>query len=77
MSAKRSITAMSFAVHLDNESPIYGESSTHVRLEDEAAGEFLVLSQCHDAIKPGEIRIDFEDFDLIVEAVKKLRRAGQ
>jgi hypothetical protein len=59
--------------------PLFCERATKFRIDDEAAGsEFLVISQCHDQIKPGEITIDADEWlmmrDVIDSMVAKLRK---
>lgn len=75
---KYKITPICFSVHREDESPIYGELSVHIRIEDEAAGPFLVIkSQAADEFsKSGEIALEFEHFDAISEAVKRLREGN-
>lgn len=67
------ITTLMVSVHPENENPVFGERSTHLRVEDEAGGPFLIITQCHDEIKPGEIRVDFEELTKIHEAAMMLR----
>lgn len=43
MQTKYQTTTVQVSVHLENESPIFGESAINVRLEDEAGGIFLEL----------------------------------
>ena len=58
--------------------PLFCERATKVRIDDEAAGEFLIVSQCHDSIKPGEIAIESDEWpairDVIDSMVAKLRK---
>lgn len=48
--------------------PIFAESAITARIDDDAAGEFLVLAQSDDR-GDQSIRIDPEEWPLIVEAV--------
>ena len=54
---------------------IYAPEVTHVEIDDEAAGEFLVLRQNRDD-KDSEqtIRIDSDEWPEIVKAVEQLRK---
>lgn len=61
----RTITAM--AIHREGDSPIFGESVTMVRLDDEAAGAFLVLEQDN-----GFVRLELHELNEIVDAAKEL-----
>lgn len=65
-------TILKVAVHTQDMNPVYGETATHISIDDEAGGPFLVLSQCHDEIKPGEVRLNFEELDEIYRASKEL-----
>jgi hypothetical protein len=59
-------TPIAYSVHREGDNPIFGESSTHVVIEDESAGPFIVLKQCHDHIKEGEVRFDLEELEAIL-----------
>lgn len=65
-------TIIGIAVHPPGDSPVYGEAATHVLLDDEAAGPFILLRQAHDGIKPGEVRLDPEELDAVYDAAKRL-----
>jgi len=69
------LTTTCISVHLKDNNPFFSVQATHVSLEDEAGGAFLVLTQYpDDPVKPGasSIRIDLEEFPFIVKAVNKL-----
>jgi hypothetical protein len=68
MSYQTTITAM--AIHLESESPIFGESTVHVALEDEAAGIFLIIKDGEG----GTVKIDFEQWELLCKAVDTLKK---
>jgi len=65
-------TVVAIAVHRDTESPIYGEGTTTIRLEDEGSGPFLLLSQGTDdgtqtlRLDPAEILIVLEDAERLI-----------
>ncbi len=66
-------TIIKVSVHLPDDSPIFGESSTHVSLEDEAGGIYLKLEQCNDVIQPGCVTFnDMEHLRAVVAAAKEL-----
>lgn len=52
--------------------PIYSEEATHIRLEDEAAGEFIVIAQ--DDTK---VRIDPNEWHHVRDAVERLLGTAQ
>lgn len=66
-------TIIKVSVHLPNDSPIFGESSTHISLEDEAGGIYLKLEQCNDDIQHGCVTFnDVEHLETVVAAAKEL-----
>jgi len=71
----RKITPIGMAVHLPEESPIFGEQTLKVRIEDDAAGPYLVLRQCGGEIEPGEVRLDLEELEAVLRAARRLIRA--
>ena len=70
--AKYISTILKIAIHTEDMNPVFGETVTHVGIEDDAAGPFIVLSQCHDESKEGEVRVDFEELEQIYLASKVL-----
>jgi hypothetical protein len=68
------LTTIGISVHPKDENPFFSENATHVSLDDEAGGAFLVLTQCPDDVGPGvaKMKINIDEFPLIVEAVNKL-----
>lgn len=67
------MTILEVAIHPENENPVFGERSTHVRLSDEAGGSFVTISQSTDN-GYGEIRLDFEEIETLVEAIKIIEK---
>jgi len=65
-------TPISVSVHLENESPIFGECATHISVDDEGAGTFICLKQVHDDIEKGMVNIGIEELELIFKAAKEL-----
>jgi len=53
------------------ESPVIGENTVTVRVEDDGAGSFLVISNIEQV---GAVRIDFEEAELLILAIRRLRR---
>lgn len=60
-------TTTQIVVHREGDNPIYGESATRIRLEDETGGLFVVLEQ--DA---GSVKLDPEELNIVIEAAKQL-----
>ena len=56
--------------------PLFSEQATHVELDDEAAGEFVVIRQTGERNKDGEgsLAFDFAEWPLIVQAVETLKQ---
>lgn len=71
MSYKTTLT--SFSVHTTEDNPVFGNSAIHVKIEDDAAGPYLVLHQCSDE-NEGQITIDFDQFDEIAKSIELLRQ---
>ena len=67
------ITPIALAVHRDTESPIFGDGTTTIKVDDESAGPFIILSQDGNT----EMKFDFEEFDKIAEAVRMLHAAHE
>ena len=71
----RKITPIGMSVHLPDESPIFGDSSTHVMVDDDAAGPYLVLRQYGREAKVGEVRLDIDELESVMRAARRLIRA--
>lgn len=54
--------------------PIFSEMATHVEIEDEAAGEYISISQDNGSTENGKIRIDSDEWPAIELAVESLIR---
>lgn len=52
--------------------PIFAPCATTVEIDDQAAGEYLVIRQDHDQAKNGEIYIEAEQWPKIKEAIETL-----
>ena len=63
-----------YAVHRDDSNPIYGEQTTHVSVEDEAGGAFIVLRQFSDHPKLGEVRLEMDELETILRVSRRLMR---
>ena len=65
MEYKTTITQVT--IHKADDSPVFGESATRIKLEDESCGAYLIIEQ-----DGGSITLDPEELDLIVVEAKKL-----
>ena len=66
------LTVTEIAVHKEDESPIFGDIVTHVKLDDEGAGTFIKIVQ-HNDTKTDEIRLDFNEIEHILKAIEMLK----
>ena len=59
------------AVLRDGDS-IFQASATRLRIADEAAGEYVIVTQCRDEYKDQSIAIEPEEWPLIRDAIEEL-----
>lgn len=66
-------TITSIAVHINDESPIFGESTTTVRIDDDGGGVYIVLEQSgiYD-LKPGIVKLNQEELPVIMDVAQRL-----
>ena len=64
----------SYSVFREGDSPIFGNTATHVRVDDDTSGPYLVLEQKHEDIKPGRLHLDLEELEAILVAARKLMK---
>jgi hypothetical protein len=69
------ITPLAYAIHRDDESPIFGESTLHVCAEDEGAGLFFCIKTLDSTAQAGEVKLDAADLADVVAAAEMLRAA--
>ena len=69
------LTVTEIAVHKKDESPIFSDIVTHVKLDDEGAGTFIKLVQ-HDHNQTNVIRLDFNEIEFIVKAIEMLKEGS-
>jgi hypothetical protein len=66
------LTVTEIAVHKEDESPIFGDIVTHIKLDDEGAGTFIKITQSSDT-QLNEIRLDFNEIEYIIKAIEMLK----
>lgn len=70
------VTTVAVAVHRAGDSPIFGESMTLLRVEDDAAGPYIVMSQPagrpETDIKPTELALDLDELRVVMGAGMRL-----
>lgn len=69
VSATYAQTTTSISIHLSGDSPVFGESSVVVSLDDEGAGLFIALHQPQGG---GQINLDYDQLLLVADAAKML-----
>jgi hypothetical protein len=59
-------TTIAKSIHRDTENPIFGGGVTHIRVEDEAGGGFLVLEQTPE-VEPNkaELRLEIDELEFL------------
>ena len=69
-------TPLVVAIHREKDSPVFGESTTHVCIADEAGGPFIVLKQFRSGAEgEQEMRFDLDELEAIVKAALSLMKA--
>lgn len=68
MSATFAQTTTAISVHATGDSPVFGESTVTVSIDDEGGGPFISLFQPSG----GKIDLDYEQLLLVVDAAKML-----
>ena len=71
---KLRVTPLCVAVHQEGESPVFGEGTTHVQIEDEGGGAFVVLRQFGDHEKEGELRFDIDELQVVAREAARMVR---
>lgn len=66
------LTVTEIAVHKEDESPIFGDIVTHVKLDDDGGGTFIKIVQ-HNDTQMNEIRLDFNEIEYILKAIEMLK----
>lgn len=69
------LTITEIAVHKEDESPIFGDLTTHVKLDDDGGGPYVRIMQSSDT-QMNEIRIDFNEIEYIVKAIEMLKEGN-
>ena len=64
-------TIKTIIVHPEGE-PLFDESATHVAIDDEGGGNYLIFTQFPDDPEPGQIRLDPDELEQVYAAAKQL-----
>lgn len=70
------ITPTRWCIHEAGE-PVFAEMNTHVEIDDEAAGPFLVIQQHRDDAEKGQVKIDIAEWPHIGRAVEMAIKASK
>ena len=64
---------LTVSVYLEDDNPVFGESATHVSVDDDAGGEFIILTQSTD---DGDMKLkfDIEELRLVLEVAENLMK---
>jgi len=68
---KSRLVVTQIAIVQNGESPVFGDNTVTVSLDDEGAGPFVVISHVEQA---GVVRLDFSEADLLCEAIERLKK---
>lgn len=66
-------TINSIAIHRAGDSPIFGESTTIVRLDDDGGGPFIVIEQVTEALH-SVVKLDPDELPAVMRAAFRLLR---
>jgi len=69
------LTVTEIAIHKEDDSPIFGDIVTHVKLDDEGGGTFIKIVQ-HNDTQMNEIRLDFNEIEHILKAIDMLKEGA-
>ena len=70
------ITPTRWCVHEEGE-PVFAEHNTHVGIDDEGAGPFVVIQHYWDDLEKGKVKIDIAEWPLIIKAVEMAIEASR
>lgn len=65
---------LKYSVFPKDENPIFGEFATHISIDDEAAGGFIVIEQFPDE-GPQKIKLDLPELEELLRLANKLMAA--
>lgn len=61
-----------FSVYREGDSPVFGESATHVCVDDDAGGAFIVLRQSYEPRGEQVLRFDLDELLAVTVAARGL-----
>lgn len=68
------VTPIGYSIHCAGDNPVFGNTVTHVTIDDDASGPYLVLQQYLDdtEMKPGRVQIPLDELERVLEAARRL-----
>jgi hypothetical protein len=70
------LTITEISMHPEEESPVFSELATKIRLADDGAGMFVCITQDTDA-GIATIRLDFKEVEELVKAITILNKEAE
>lgn len=68
------VTPITVSVHRADKNPVYGEGITHVSVDDDAGGAYIVLRQ-FDLLaenEPVSVKLDLDELEAVTQAARDL-----
>lgn len=62
---------LKYSMFYDKDNPVFGESATHISIEDEAGGSYIVLEQFPDD-GPQKLKFDLPELEELLRIANKL-----
>ena len=62
---------LKYSMFYEKDNPVFGESATHISIDDEAGGGYIVLEQFPDD-GPQKLRLDIDELKQILSVANKL-----
>lgn len=64
---------IAYSIYKEGDNPVFGNSVTEVKIEDDAAGVYLTISQCNDDHE-GSIKLEFDEAAQLCSLIMQLRQ---
>ena len=71
---KINTTITEIAVHLEGDSPVFGESATRVRIDDEGGGQFVTIQQETDDFGVQTLRLDYDEVEPLFAVIQLMMK---
>ena len=66
------LTPIAVSIHPEGENPVFSERATHICIDDDAGGAFLVIKQSVENLDPGIVRLDPDELEVVLAAAQSL-----